>query len=72
MFRLFFDDKPKAQPEIVALGESGTQLLRSGTLGAGLNLATSETVVIPMINVSAVDVEVPGDGATLAALTLIG
>jgi hypothetical protein len=65
MFRLFFDDNPKAQPEIVAWDESGTQVVRSGRLGAGLNLPTSETVVIPMINVTAVDVEVPGDGSTI-------
>ena len=65
MFRLFFDDNPKAQPEIVAWDESGTQVVRSGPLGAGLNLPTSETVVIPMINVTALDVEVPGDGSTI-------
>ncbi len=65
MFRLFFDDNPKAQPEIIAWDESGTQLLHSGVLGAGLNLPTSETVLIPMINVTAIDVEVPGDGMTV-------
>jgi hypothetical protein len=65
MFRLFFDDNPKAQPEIVVWDESGTQVVRSGPLGAGLNLPTSETVVIPMINVTALDVEVPGDGSTI-------
>jgi hypothetical protein len=65
MFRLFFDDNPKAQPEIVAWDESGTQVIRSRPLGAGLNLPTSETVIIPMINVTALDVEVPGDGSTI-------
>ena len=65
VFRLFFDDNPKAHPEIVAWDESGTQVIRSGALGAGLNLPTSETVVIPMIDVTAIDVEVPGDGSTI-------
>ena len=65
MFRLFFDDNPKAQPEIIAWDESGTQVVRSGKLGAGLNLSTSETVVIPMINVTTLDVEVPGDGSSV-------
>ncbi len=65
VFRLFFDDNPKAHPEIVAWDESGTQVIRSGALGAGLNFPTSETVVIPMINVTALDVEVPGDGSTI-------
>src|SRR5215813_12108656 len=37
-FRLFFDDKPNQQPELIAWDESGTHILRSGTLGAGMNL----------------------------------
>ena len=65
MFRLFFDDNPKAQPELVVWDESGSQVLRSGPLGAGLNLSSSETVFIPMINASTLDVEVPGDGSTI-------
>jgi hypothetical protein len=70
MFRLFFDDKPKAQPEIVAWDESGTQILRSGLLGIGLNLPTSETVIIPMLDVTSLDVEVPGDGSTVRGVYL--
>lgn len=65
MFRLFFDDKADAHPELLAWDESGTQLLHSGPLGAGLNVASSETVIIPMANVSCIDVEVPGDGTTV-------
>jgi hypothetical protein len=65
MFRLFFEDKSKMQPEIVAWDESGSQVLRSGKLGSGLNLPTSETVMIPMLNVTSLDVEVPGDGSTV-------
>ena len=70
MFRLFFDDKPKMQPEIVAWDESGTQVLRSGKLGAGLNFPTSETVMIPMLNVTSLDIEVPGDGSTVRGVFL--
>jgi hypothetical protein len=62
-FRLFFDDKPDARPELVAWDESGTQMLRSGALGSGLGLPTSESQMIPMNGVSVVDVEVPGDGS---------
>jgi len=65
MFRLFFEDKKDAQPELVAWDESGSQILRSGTLGSGLNLSSSDTVIIPIVNVSAIDVEVPGDGSTV-------
>jgi hypothetical protein len=63
--RLFFDDKQNAQPEIVAWDESGTQVLRSGQLGSGVGLASSESVIIPMTGISTVDVEVPGDGKTV-------
>ena len=65
LFRLFFDDKPEQRPTIVAWDESGTQVLRSTPLGAGINLPTSDTVLIPMIGVSCLDVDVPGDGTTV-------
>jgi hypothetical protein len=64
-FRLFFDDKPNQQPEIVAWDETGTHILRSGTLGAGMNLPSSDSVIIPMNGASAIDIEVPGDGKTI-------
>ena|ERR1051326_7683041 len=60
--RIFFDDKENARPEIVAWDESGTQLLRSGALGSGTGLASSDSVMIPMKGISSLDVEVPGDG----------
>src|SRR5215831_8521723 len=64
-FRLFFDDKPNQQPELVAWDETGTHILRSGTLGAGMNLPSSDSVLIPMTGASAIDIEVPGDGKTI-------
>lgn len=63
--RLFFDDKENARPEIVAWDESGTQVLRSGQLGSGTGLASSDSVIIPMTGISSVDIEVPGDGKTV-------
>lgn len=65
MIRLFFEDKPDAQPELVAWDESGTQVLRSGPLGSGLNLSSSDKVIVPMVAVSTIDVEVAGDGSTI-------
>lgn len=65
LFRLFFDDKPNMRPDVVAWNELGTQVLRSQPLGSGLNLATSETIYIPMLDVSCIDVEVPGDGSSI-------
>lgn len=64
-FRLFFDDKPNQQPELVAWDETGTRILHSGTLGAGMNLPSSDSVLIPMTGASAIDIEVPGDGKTI-------
>jgi hypothetical protein len=65
LVRLFFDDKPEQRPAIVAWDESGSQVLRSDALGAGTDLATSDTVILPMIGVSCIDVEVAGDGSTV-------
>lgn len=65
MFRLFFEDKTEQHPNIVAWDESGSLVLQSGALGAGVNLPSSETVMIPMNGVSTIDVEVPGDGSTI-------
>jgi hypothetical protein len=64
-FRLFFDDKATAHPELVAWDESGSQVLRSGELGSGVEFPSSDSVIIPMTNVAAIDIEVPGDGKTI-------
>src|SRR5438445_5888500 len=64
-FRLFFDDKADQQPELIAWDESGTHVLRSGTLGAGMNLPSSDSLLIPMTGASSIDIEVPGDGKTV-------
>ncbi len=63
--RLFFDDKPGARPELVAWDESGSEVLRSGQLGSGIDLPTSDSAMIPMNGISAIDIEVPGDGKTV-------
>src|SRR2546429_7044355 len=64
-FRLFFDDKPDARPQLVAWNELGTQVLRSGELGSGVGLSSSDSVMIPMSGISTLDIEVPGDGKTI-------
>src|SRR5256886_14051208 len=69
-FRLFFDDKQNQQPELIAWDESGTHILRSGALGVGMNLPSSDSVLIPMTGASAIDIEVPGDGKTIRAAYL--
>ncbi len=69
-FRLFFDDKPDQQPQLIAWDESGTHVLRSGTLGVGMNLPSSDSVLIPMTGASSIDIEVPGNGKTVRAAYL--
>src|SRR5260370_37161998 len=64
-FRLFFDDHANARPELVAWDESGSQVLRSGELGSGVGLPSSDSVMIPMTGISTLDIEVPGDGKTI-------
>jgi hypothetical protein len=64
-FRLFFEDKSDARPEVVVWDESGTQVLRSGVLGSGIGLQSSDSQMIPMNGISVIDVEVPGDGKTV-------
>jgi len=64
-FRLFFDDNPDQKPQLVVWDESGTQVLQSGPLGPGIGLPTSESVMVPMVAASTIDVEVPGDGKTI-------
>ncbi len=60
LFRLFFDDKPDQRPELIAWDESGTHVLRSGLLGSGVDLPSSDSVIIPMTAASSIDIEVPG------------
>ena len=64
-FRLFFDDKPDSRPTLVAWDESGSQVLRSAPLGSGVDLASSDVVMVPTLGISVVDVEVPGDGTSV-------
>ena len=69
-FRLFFDDNPGQQPELIAWDESGTHVLRSSALGSGINLPSSDSVMIPMTGASSIDIEVAGDGKTVRAAYL--
>src|SRR5947207_13908247 len=49
----------------MAWDESGMVVMQSGPLGAGIGLPTSESVMIPMVAASTIDIEVPGDGKTI-------
>ena len=69
-FRLFFDDLPDLQPELVAWDESGSQVLRSGALGTAVGVPSSDSVMIPMKGISTIDIEVPGDGTSVRGVYL--
>jgi hypothetical protein len=60
--RLFFEDNAEQKPQLTAWDESGTVVMQSGPLGAGIGLPTSESVMVPMLGVSTIDVEVAGEG----------
>ena len=64
-FRLFFDDNAEQKPQLIAWDESGTVVMQSGPLGTGMGLPTSESVMVPMVGVSTIDIEVPGDGKSV-------
>lgn len=64
-FRLFFDDNAEQKPQLIAWDESGTVVMQSGPLGAGIGLSTAESVMVPMVGVSTIDIEVPGDGTSV-------
>jgi hypothetical protein len=64
-FRLFFDDNAEQKPQLIVWDESGSVVMQSGPLGAGIGLPTSESVIIPMVGASTIDIEVPGDGKTV-------
>ncbi len=70
LLRLFFDDKKDQQPIVIIWDESGSQILRSTALGAGIELPTSDSVILPMLGVSCIDVEVNGDGKNVRGLYL--
>ena len=40
----------------------GTQVLQSRDLGSGIDLPSSDAVLLPMIGVSCIDIDVQGDG----------
>lgn len=63
--RLFFVDKAGASPVITGWTETGSTPFSSPPLGEGLEVETSESVIIPATDLDYVDIEVPGDGSNL-------
>jgi hypothetical protein len=63
--RIFFFDKPGAAPVVAGWTETGSQPYMSPVLGTGLNLPSSETLVVPAGQLDYIDISVPGNGANL-------
>lgn len=66
--RLFFTDTLGNAPVVSGWSETGKKLYESQPLGSGLELPTSETVIIPVSGLDYVEVSVPGDGANLSSV----
>lgn len=65
LLRLYFDDLPEMQPTVTAWSEAGRQRFSSDTLGHGLALSTSESMVIPLEGADYIDLQVAGDGSSI-------
>ena len=65
MLRVYFTDQQGAQPVVSSWTEIGEQVGDSKTLGSGVGLATSETVILPTKGVDYVEIETPGDGSNV-------
>jgi hypothetical protein len=61
--RLFFRDKPGASPVVSGWTETGAQPFTSAPLGSGLDVDTSETVLIPASGLDYIDIQTPGDNS---------
>jgi len=70
LLRLFFDDMKGASPEISAWTELGEQMMAPKTVGNGLGLPASETVMIRMAGVDYIDIVIPGDGSNVRSAFL--
>lgn len=69
--RLFFDDLPTGYgPEVTAWDELGAEMIRSGPLGQGLGLPSSETLVFPMRQGSYLEIDAAGDGSQVRGVFL--
>ena len=63
--RLFFDDLENASPVISGWSETGEKRFLSQPLGSGLNLATSESLILSAEALDYVDISVPGNGSNV-------
>ncbi len=68
--RVFFDDAPDASPSVSAWTETGARLYGSDPLGAGLDLPSSVSLLIPAEKADYIDVTVPGNGSNIRGVLL--
>lgn len=70
LMRVFFEDRSDAHPSVTGWTETGEKKFASAPLGAGLGLPASESLSIPTQGLNYLDIEVPGDGATVTKVLL--
>lgn len=63
--RLFFFDQPGGAPVVTGWTETGLQPFSGGALGAGLDLPSSASLIVPAAEIDYLDIDVPGDGTNL-------
>ena len=63
--RLFFHDLPGRAPTITGWSETGEQRFTAPSLGNGLGLPTSESLVVRMHDINYLEIAVAGDGSNL-------
>ncbi|MGI9114208.1 MAG: hypothetical protein ACR2FX_04090 [Chthoniobacterales bacterium] len=68
--RVFFNDQPDARPAISMWDPAREQLLRFGPLGAGVEVESSDSCLIPIEGTRNIDLEVPGDGGNVRSAFL--
>lgn len=65
LLRLFFDDVKGRSPVITGWTDAGLTVFEHGPFGASLNLPTSATIALSMLDVSYIDITVAGDGGNI-------
>lgn len=65
LIRVFFDDIKGFAPIVTGTSGDGVQRFLHGPFGAGLDLPSSESMLLPMTDIEIVEIEVPGDGSNL-------
>lgn len=65
LLRIFFDDSREDAITVTGWTDAGVEKFARGPFGAGLNLPTSETLIVPIKGVDFIEIETRGDGSNI-------